>query len=228
MSSEVRANKISPATGTALQISDSGDTTTIPSGATLDVSSATMTGFTIPSGQTLTVASGATIDASAGTATGFGGGITEADMWRITADQTNPAGDITANWEQADTDGFAVLGSGLSESSGIFTFPSTGYWSITLSGMWSNTSADERYVGLYLYTTLNNADYDGASYGLGSLGGGTSTRNGNTPSNFIFDVTSTTNCKFKVVGYCSLATTILQGDSDRCETCVTVIRLGDT
>jgi hypothetical protein len=71
MSSEVRANKISPATGTALQISDSGDTTTIPSGATLDVSSATMTGFTIPSGQTLTVASGGTITNS-GTATGFG------------------------------------------------------------------------------------------------------------------------------------------------------------
>jgi len=37
MSSEVKSNKLSPATGTALQISDSGDTTTIPSGATLDV-----------------------------------------------------------------------------------------------------------------------------------------------------------------------------------------------
>ena len=71
MSSEVKANKISPATGTALQISDSGDTTTIPSGATLDVSSATMTGFTIPSGQTLTIASGATVTNS-GTASGFG------------------------------------------------------------------------------------------------------------------------------------------------------------
>jgi len=39
MSSEVKANKLSPATGTALQISDSGDTTTIPSGATLDIAS---------------------------------------------------------------------------------------------------------------------------------------------------------------------------------------------
>jgi len=37
MSSELKTNKVSPATGTALQISDSGDTTTIPSGATLDV-----------------------------------------------------------------------------------------------------------------------------------------------------------------------------------------------
>jgi|ETN02SMinimDraft_4_1059925.scaffolds.fasta_scaffold06162_7 hypothetical protein len=53
MSSEVRANKLSPATGTALQISDSGDTTTIPSGATL------------------AIASGATVTNS-GTASGFG------------------------------------------------------------------------------------------------------------------------------------------------------------
>ena len=35
MASEIKVNKISPATGTALQISDSGDTTTIPSGATV-------------------------------------------------------------------------------------------------------------------------------------------------------------------------------------------------
>jgi hypothetical protein len=53
MSSEVKANKLSPSSGTALQISDSGDTTTIPSGATL------------------AIASGATI-ANSGTATGFG------------------------------------------------------------------------------------------------------------------------------------------------------------
>jgi hypothetical protein len=71
MSSEIKANKISPATGTALQISDSGDTTTVPSGATLDVSSATMTGFTIPSGQTLTVASGATLDTTGATVSGL-------------------------------------------------------------------------------------------------------------------------------------------------------------
>ena len=35
MASVIKVNKISPATGTALQISDSGDTTTIPSGATV-------------------------------------------------------------------------------------------------------------------------------------------------------------------------------------------------
>ena len=53
MASEIKANKISPATGTAFTIGDSGDT------------------FTVPSGATLAVASGATISNS-GTASGFG------------------------------------------------------------------------------------------------------------------------------------------------------------
>ena len=57
MASEIKANKVSPATGTALQISDSGDTVTLPSGATLTIAgTANVTG-------TLS---------NNGTATGFG------------------------------------------------------------------------------------------------------------------------------------------------------------
>ena len=37
MSSEVKANKVSPATGTAITLGDSGDTFTIPSGATISI-----------------------------------------------------------------------------------------------------------------------------------------------------------------------------------------------
>jgi len=41
--SELKTNKVSPATGTALAVGDSGDTITIPSGATLDISASTLT-----------------------------------------------------------------------------------------------------------------------------------------------------------------------------------------
>jgi hypothetical protein len=41
--SELKTNKISPATGTALAVGDSGDTITVPSGATLDISASTLT-----------------------------------------------------------------------------------------------------------------------------------------------------------------------------------------
>ena len=42
--SEVKVNKVSPRSGTGLQLGDSGDTITIPSGATL-ANSGTLTGF---------------------------------------------------------------------------------------------------------------------------------------------------------------------------------------
>ena len=53
MSSEIKANKWSPATGTAATLGDSSDTFTVPSGVTLDI------------------ASGATIDATGATITGW-------------------------------------------------------------------------------------------------------------------------------------------------------------
>ena len=58
------------------------------------------------------------------------GGITEADQWRLNSDLTGDQNPIASNLERVDTDGFSVLGTGMSQSSGIFTFPSTGYWDI--------------------------------------------------------------------------------------------------
>ena len=53
MSSEIKANKISPATGTDFTFGDSGDT------------------FTVPSGTTLDIASGATLDTTGATVSGL-------------------------------------------------------------------------------------------------------------------------------------------------------------
>ena len=80
MSSELKTNKISPATGTALTLADSGDTLTLPSGATLDI------------------ASGATI-ANSGTATGFGGDNTPSFRAYLTANQT---GTTNAAWNKVN------------------------------------------------------------------------------------------------------------------------------
>jgi hypothetical protein len=97
--SELKTNKISPATATSLTVGESGDTVTVPSGATLNVSNATVnfpntvtastelktnkispaSGTTMTmgdSGDTFTIPSGVTF-ANSGTATGFGGALTK-------------------------------------------------------------------------------------------------------------------------------------------------------
>ena len=61
--SEVKVNKVSPRSGTGLQLGDSGDTITIPSGATL-ANAGTATGFASIDWQS-TIVTGATHTASA-------------------------------------------------------------------------------------------------------------------------------------------------------------------
>src|SRR6056300_1436183 len=46
-------------------------------------------------------------------------GITEADQWRLTANKT-ASGNVTANLERNDTTGFNYIGTGMTESSGVF------------------------------------------------------------------------------------------------------------
>ena len=85
MASLIKADKLDPQSGTALEIGTSGDTVTVPTGAGLTVtdevktnkvSPATGTAFALgDSGDTFTVPSGATI-VNSGTATGFGAALT--------------------------------------------------------------------------------------------------------------------------------------------------------
>ena len=140
MSSEVKANKLSPATGTDVTLGDAYDTFTIPASVTLDVSSATMTGFTIPSGQTLTVASGATITNS-GTATGFGDDNTPS-FYAYNASSQALSG-TTSTKVTLDTEGWDTDSA---FASNVFTVPSGEggkYW-FSYGGYFNDVPTDER------------------------------------------------------------------------------------
>src|SRR5210317_502917 len=80
------------------------------------------------SGTTLTLgASGDTINVASGATNNLG--ITMADQWRLTTNLTGDQDPIT-NLERPDESYFAKIGTGMTESSGIFSFPSTGLYLI--------------------------------------------------------------------------------------------------
>ena len=90
---------------------------------------------------------------SAITALPFGTGITEADQWRMTSVLTlSSMQDMTHAWERSDTF-FDKTEQVLSESSGVFTFPSTGIYKIDYHGNFRDNSGD-RGVGMQLYASL--------------------------------------------------------------------------
>ena len=154
------------------------------------------------------------------------GGITVADQWRLHTDLATNGSNvaITANLEQVDDTGAGFIGDAMTQSSGIFTFPSTGIylvsvvWDFLASG---NALAD---VDIKIHTTTDNSTYDQTTANYSSCAAGAKLTG---YAQHIFDVTNTTNCKVKFVYYVATAST-LRGSSTQTETGFNFIRLGAT
>ena len=153
-------------------------------------------------------------------------GITEADQWRVTSDFT-PAGTVTANWERNDTN-FDKLGTGMSESSGVFTFPSTGIWEVT----WDVTlkhNGSSRELQTRIQMTTNNSSYSNIAENgsfVQQTDSNTTYAHGN--ANAIVDISDTTNRKVKFYFNNTGSVGNVDGSSGENKTWATFTRLGDT
>jgi uncharacterized protein YaaQ len=151
------------------------------------------------------------------------GGITEADNWRLTANKSDNS-DITANLERDDTSGFGYLGTGMTQSSGIFTFPSTGIWLITFNAMF--LVSNENLSIAEIKTTINDSTYTLRSEQVASTTGSSHYKSSTT--SILFDVTSTANCKIKFAASNLNASCQLAANTAFNTTNMLFIRLGDT
>lgn len=163
-----------------------------------------------------------------GSVSGAGGGITEIDQWRLSTDyalNSGATGYLTANWERNDTSGFSKLGTGMSESSGVFSFPSTGFYEIIFHAN-VNQYGDEE-LKMDISVTTNNASYTQMS--LGYIGDADSNNNdGETTMTAIIDVTDVSNVKVKFGFTGGGSDQSIKGNSSYNETYATFKRLADT
>jgi hypothetical protein len=154
-------------------------------------------------------------------------GITGADQWRLTSGFTGGVNPIASNLERNDTY-FSKIGTGLSQASGIFTFPDTGIWQITFNYNARN-NGDDRVVTGYIAATTDNSSYANIAYGDGFIQQtGGSTTYISSGSSAIFDVTNTTTHKVRFQIAMVNPATLIIGDSATNTTYFTFIRLGDT
>ena len=201
--SEIQANKLSPASGTALQIGDASDVITIPVGATIQ---------------------------NSGTATGFPAGLSNADYWNKTTDQSvsGSTNTLLTGWSQQTARGGAggELGSGLTESSGLFSFPTTGIWYVS---SWFRTlrNGSTRYMNLFLEVTLDNSNYNTLSMGSGQMNYSSSDGVSQVDASALIDCTDTSNVKFKFT-FTPDNTTTVEGDGSYTQSGFIAMRLGDT
>ena len=194
--SKLETNQVDPATGTTLTLGTSGDTITIPSGVTI---------------------------ANSGTATGFGG-ITMADQYRVTANITANADPISSNIERIDTSGQGTIGSAMSVSSGVFTFPSTGIYLVTFQGTGYTASGGDN-VNMSMSVTTNNSSYTTVD---SQAEGNSETRNFSLSGGSLIDVTDTSNVKVRFSVGSIDSGSQFDGNTEQNRTSFTFIRLGDT
>ena len=179
----------------------------------------------IPAGQL----TGALPAISGANLTGIVHGITEVDQWHLPSDWST-SGAYINTWQrftQANVSAASPLGSGMSHSAGVFTFPSTGKYLVMLNAHYLLVQNDN--VVVQIKVTINNNDY----YSYATAKDGNSASNtiaaGSSAIAFV-DVTNTSNVKVQI-----FATSIASGSnvngynsSDGVQTSVTFVRLGDT
>ena len=124
-------------------------------------------------------------------------GITEFDSWYLTSNVTSN-GNISANLSRQNKTGTASpLGTGMSESSGVFTFPSTGKWLVIVQAMFVCNIGDN--VGLDTLVTINGgSNYSHTHRAMdGIADGGTGIRRASAVTFAFIDVTDTSQVKVK-------------------------------
>ena len=154
------------------------------------------------------------------------GGLSESDQWRITSDLTlgTSSAFITANLERVDTV-FDKVGTGMSESSGVFSFPSTGIWLVMFNTQ--GLAGQTAHIFGEIFVTEDDSTYTRRASGSSSKAHG---------NKYIglscmvqVDVTDITNVKIKFGGYKQDTNAMnFNGSTDENSTCFTFIKLGDT
>ena len=157
-------------------------------------------------------------------------GITEVDHFRLSSNLTNSHGDNTiTNWERLSSSIVAGLaaphGTGMSVSSGIFTFPSTGKYVIFL--IMNAQGGQNDNVQIYHKVTTNNSTYNittGSTEGQNDASG---TRMISSPSLSFIDVTDVSQVKVLFQASSIGSNSTISGGSNLA-TNVMFIRIADT
>ncbi len=153
-------------------------------------------------------------------------GITEADQFRLTSTITGANADISSNLERVDDATFGKIGTGMSESSGVFTFPSTGIYEVRFNGM--ITVASDANAQIEVNVSSNSGGAYDVVNNINVGNNNSSTITVSTSGNTFVDVTDASTFRVKFVTTSFGGSTSLSGDTTSNYTYFTFIRLGDT
>ena len=156
-------------------------------------------------------------------------GIKMVDQWRLTANTSiSPSTGyyIDSNWERVDSDNFGQLGTGMTESSGVFTFPTTGIYLIQTTTNFRNPNSNSGGYAYITVSTNGGSSFDDAALSLGWVSA--SNRYSTATCSHVLDVTDISQIKVMLKVYVTANNTVAEGNTNRTMTGMTFMRLGDT
>jgi hypothetical protein len=164
--------------------------------------------------------------AFSGTVSGVGG-ITHVDQWRLTSSFAGNGNPIASNLERVDTSVQGTIGSAMTESSGIFTFPATGIWVVRyIVGL--SREGNSRYQTAYIQATTDNSNYVTIAENNSHIYQHSARTYTSNCLESTVDVTDVSNVKVRFVILPSESDVLVSGSSTLNYTTFTFIRLGDT
>ena len=217
-------------TAVPIQSSDLADGIVTNAKLGTDISAAKLTAGTLADARfpaTLPAISGANL-------TGLTVGLEEADGWQVTSGFSGAASPITNNWARnalRSTGG--KVGTGMTESSGVFSFPSTGLYYITfIRNYYNNANAANVHASIAI-TSDNGSNWYTVTNSYGNTYNNGQDPSGNahchSQSNIYFNVTnvSTHKVRFNASHYGSIGGSLdSAGGTNNNGTHVTFMKLG--
>ena len=137
------------------------------------------------------------------------------------------AATVSANLEEVDSTGAGKLGASMTQSSGIFTFPATGIWAVTVKA-YCNFTAAVNYAAMDIDITLNDGGAWDGGFAVAVNSAGAASRYNSSNQTSIVDVTDTSNVKVRFLQWCAAVNGSWNGDTNNTYTGFLFVRLGDT
>ena len=147
------------------------------------------------------------------------------DEWRTNSSQDQGSGAVVvaSNWERNDNN-FALIGQGMTESSGVFSFPTTGIYLIRAAINFYSSGAAS-YMGCLIDASTDS----GSSYSVIANNYASTANNTyytNATAQAVFDVTNVSTHKVRMKTNMPGTNSLLGSDYQR--TCMHFSRIGNT
>ena len=162
---------------------------------------------------------------SLGASGNISAGITVADNWRLTTNFTGNAQPIASNLAQVNSDGQGTLGSAMTVSSGVFTFPSTGIYLVGFDVLFFNSVGNDSRIDFEIQVSVDGgSNWNARAKGFTENASGGGETSGQCKSLIDVNDTSQIKVRFDIANNQNT----VRGSSANNQTSMMFIRLGDT